>query len=323
LEANSSTPGFWAETFVFNELIANHFGYTCPNHKLALTHTKDLVEYLKTSFPTYFHGCDTVYFSFPYAGNHEDILSFDARVGYFEELRGKARFLYTEEFVLETDVATDAGLKTFDGDPVRYLFLHYPNEWLIQDAGEVEDASLHFLPPDRPWDYIEQLCLEGKLYRIPPITSEIIQNKGFFAFLWEGVHQQQFDDETEQVIRSLIPQTYCTYDEAQSYGLQQIWEKPIYGREGAGIILWENRQEVIDTYDPEFDDNDWYQNMLAVFQQNCDMPIHTFADESLLLMFTVYLSPKGRATGIGCRAVPASKRVIDSQQGLWFPVGLA
>jgi hypothetical protein len=79
---------------------------------------------------------------------------------------------------------------------------------------------------------------------------------------------------------------------------------------------------VIDTYDPSFDDKDWYKNMLAVYQEDCPMPTYSFEDESLLLMFTVYLSSTGRATGIGCRAVPQSKRVIDAKQGLWIPVAL-
>ncbi|MBD3886051.1 glutathionylspermidine synthase family protein [Phormidium tenue FACHB-886] len=323
LEANAATPGFWAETFVFNTLIAEHFGYKCPNKKLGEIQTQDFIQYLKQSFPAYRHGKDVVYFSFPYAGAHEDILSFDARIGYFQQLGGKAQFLYTEDLVIETDIAKDVALKTPDGDLVQYLFVHYPNEWLIEDAGELTtDNDLSTIPAARPWDYLQQLVLEQRLYRVPPIQSEIIQNKGFFAFLWEGVHFDRFDAETQQWIKVLIPQTYCTAEDAKSYGLEQMWEKPIYGREGAGIVLWQNDEAVIDTYDPSFDDDDWYKNMLAVYQENCQMPTHQYEDESVLLMFTVYLSPTGRATGIGCRAVPESSRVIDTKQGLWIPVAL-
>ncbi|WP_088889002.1 glutathionylspermidine synthase family protein [Leptolyngbya ohadii] len=323
LEANSATPGFWAETFVFNTLIVEHFGYQCPNKQLGESHTQDFIQYLKQSFPAYRHGRDKVYFSFPYAEAHEDILSFDARMGYFQQFGGKAQFLYAEDLVIETDIAKDVTLKAPDGSPVQYLFLHYPNEWLIEEKGEIVSGNdLSSIPAARPWDYLQQLGLEQKLYRVPPIRSEIIQNKGFFAFLWEGIHSDRFDPETQQWIKALIPQTYCTYEEAKSYRLTQVWEKPIYGREGAGIILWENGEEVINTYDPDFDDDDWYRNMLAVFQENCPMPTHAYEDESVLLMFTVYLSSTGKATGIGCRAVPESRRVIDTRQGLWIPVAL-
>jgi glutathionylspermidine synthase len=321
LEANAATPGFWAETFVFNTLIVEHLGHACPNKGLAVVQTQDFIQYLKGSFNRYHHGQDRLYFSFPYAGSHEDILSFDARMGYFEQLGGKAQFLYTEDLVIETDIAHEVALKTPEGDPVQYLFLHYPNEWLLEDEGEItSNHELSSIAAARPWDYLQELVLENKLYRVPPIRSEIIQNKGFFAFLWEGLHSSRFDPQTEYWIKTLIPQTYCTYEEAQSRHLGEIWEKPIYGREGAGIILWQDGKTVIDTYDPNFDNDDWYKNMLAIFQENCPMPIYQFEDESVLLMFTVYLSSMGRATGIGCRAVPTSRRVIDAQQGLWIPL---
>lgn len=323
LEANSATPGFWSESFVFNTLVAEHFGHQCPNKGMGEQQTRDFIEYLQKSFPDYQHGVDVVYFSFPYVGAHEDILSFDARMGYFQQFGGKAEFIYTDNLILETDVAKEVALMTPNGNVVKYLFLHYPNEWLIEDGGEiVSDVELSVIPAARPWDYLQQLELEGKLFRVPPIRSEIIQNKGFFAFLWEGIHSGRFDPETQRLIETLIPQTYCTYEEAISYGLSQVWEKPIYGREGAGIILWENGEEVVNTYDPTFDDDDWYKNMLAVFQQNCLMPVYQYADEAVYLMFTIYLSSEGKATGIGCRAVPVSNQVIDAKNGLWIPLAL-
>lgn len=323
LEANAATPGFWSETFVFNTLIAEHFGFQCPNKKSGQQQTQDFIDYLQKSFPAYRHGRDVLYFSFPYAGAHEDILSFDARMGYFQELGGKAVFFYTEDFAIETDIAHEVTLKTPSGDGVKYLFLHYPNEWLIEDIGEItNDSGLNAIPAARPWDYLQQLELEGKLFRVPPIRSEIIQNKSFFAFLWDGVQSDRFDLETQREIETLIPQTYCTYDEAISSGLTQIWEKPIYGREGAGIILWEDGEKIVDTYDPGFNDDDWYKSMLAIFQQHCPMPVHAYSDEEVSLMFTVYISATGQATGIGCRAIPVSDRVIDAKKGLWIPLAV-
>lgn len=323
LEANSATPGFWAETFVLNQLIVNHLGHRCVNQELGAAQTQDFIAYLKASFPGYAHGRDIVYFSFPDAGAHEDIVSFDARIGHFEQLGGKARFLYTEDLILETDVAKQPVLLTNDAKKIRYLFLHYPNEWLLEDRGDIfTDDSLHSIAAARPWDYLQQLVLQNELFRVPPIRSEIIQNKAFYAFLWDGVQRQGFDPDTTQLIQALVPPTYCTPEEALSHGLNRIWEKPIYGREGAGIILWEDGHELVNTYDPNFDDDDWYQNMLAVFQQDCPMPTHEFADQALTLMFTVYLSAQGRATGIGCRAVTTSEQVIDSRHGLWYPLAI-
>lgn len=187
LEANAATPGFWAETFVLNELIANHLGHRCINQGMGKLQTQDFIAYLKAAFPGYAHGRNTVYFSFPDAGDHEDIVSFDARIGYFEQLGGKARFLYTEDLILETDVAHQPALLTAEGEKVKYLFLHYPNEWLLEDGGDiVTDDSLHTISAARPWDYLQQLVLENQLFRVPPIRSEIIQNKAFYAFLLRG-----------------------------------------------------------------------------------------------------------------------------------------
>ena len=322
LEANSATPGFWAETFVLNQLIAEKFGGECPNKKMGASHAGDFILYLRTNFPEYVHGQDTVYFSFLYSGEHEDILSFDARMGHFEQLGGKAKFMYVEDMALETDDAKETGLFDREGNPVKYLFLHYPNEWLIEEHGEVfTDESLNTIPAARPWDYLQEMVLGGRLFRVPPISSEIIQNKAFFAFLWSGVHLKRFDLETEKEIKALIPQTYCTIEEAREQELDLIWEKPIYGREGAGIILWDsNLEEVTSTYDLEFDDDDWYQNMLAIFQENCPMPTKAYDDKELTLMFTVYLSDLGQATGIGCRAIAKPSLAIDAKEGLWQPL---
>jgi glutathionylspermidine synthase len=324
LEANAATPGFWSETFVLNECINQHFQRNCPNRGLAKVHSQDFISYLQKYAPKYQHGRDTLYFSFPYAGEHEDILSFDARIGYFEQLGGKAKFRYVEDLIIETgDTQATTLYDAKDQTAIQYLFLHYPNEWLIEDPGAVvTDDSNYAISAARPWDYLQELVLKEQLYRVPPISAEIIQNKAFFAWLWEGVHRQRFDFETTRIIQDLIPKTYCTIEEAREQGLSQIWEKPIYGREGAGIIRWDNGEEAVNTYDPEFDDDDWYQNMLAIFQADCPMPVHHFADTEVILMFTVYLSAQGKATGIGCRSVAQQDQVIDARHGMWFPLSV-
>jgi glutathionylspermidine synthase len=324
LEANAATPGFWSETFVLNECVNQYFQRDCPNQGLGKRHTEDLIAYLKTHAPDYRHGRDPLYFSFPYAGMHEDILSFDARMGFFEQLGGKAEFRYVEDLILDTEGTAPTALYDTKKDlAIKYLFLHYPNEWLIEDPGEVvTDDSLYTIPAARPWDYLQELTLKNQLYCVPPISAEIIQNKAFFAWLWEGVNRQRFDFETTRAIRDLIPPTYCTMEAAKAEGLTRIWEKPIYGREGAGIIRWDGEVEALNTYDPDFDDDDWYQNMLAVFQADCPLPIHHFADTDVILMFTVYLSALGKATGVGCRAVTTQHQVIDTRHGMWLPLSV-
>jgi glutathionylspermidine synthase len=324
LEANAATPGFWAETFVLNELIVNHLGKACPNHDFGRRQTQDWIDYLRQR-TDYRHRRDTLHFSFPFAGEHEDILSFDARMAYFQQLEGKAEFCYTEDFILETDPAQSTRLiNSKTQEPVKYLFLHYPNEWLLEDRGEIlTDDALSAYAPIRPWDYLQELTLNQQLCRLPPIASDIIQNKAFFAFLWEGVHRQRFDFTTSEMIKDLIPPTYCSIEEAHEYEHFRVWEKPIYGREGAGVILWDGEHEVVNTYDPDFEDNEWYQNMLAIFQADCPMPKYAFADAEIYLMFTVYLSALGKATGIGCRAVPTAKHAIDARYGLWYPLSLS
>lgn len=325
LEANSATPGLWFETFILNSLICKHFGQKCPNENLAEKQTADFVTYLnKISQDKFNLAKDTVYFSFPYSGQHEDILSFDARIGHFEKAGGKAKFCYTSEFVLETDPDKKQNLYSPTGELIKYLFVHYPNEWLIEDEGEEIVLNDSILTPNaRPWDYILQLVLDKKLVKLPPISSDIIQNKGLFAFMWHGITNNYVDDDTAGMIQALIPETYCTYSEGHEAGISQIWEKPIYGREGAGVILTIDGEQIVNSNSPDIEDKEWYQNMLAIFQRNCPMPHISFDDTDVTLMFTVYLSAEGSATGISCRASKGlGKTAINAENGVWFPISL-
>jgi glutathionylspermidine synthase len=326
LEANSATPGLLFETFVLNSLICKHFKKRCPNENLARKQTVDFISYLETISDNKFDLVkDTLYFAFPYSGNHEDILSFDARMGWFQKLGGKAEFCYIDQLTIETDSNKPTNLYSPSGELVEYLFIHYPNEWMIEDQGkEVISNDFVSTPGARPWDYILQLILEKKLVKLPPISSYIVQNKGLFAFMWSGVNSNSVDDETASMMKTLIPQTYCTFQEATITGLTRIWEKPIYGREGAGVVLTVDGNEAVNTYAADFDeDSEWYNNMLAVFQQDCSMPKLLFDDTDVTLMFTVYLSAEGNATGISCRASKGiGETAIDTNNGIWFPLSL-
>jgi glutathionylspermidine synthase len=323
IEANSATPGFWAESFVMNQEICNHFNRKCPNERMGYNQTEDFINYLHKFVPTFNLKKDIMYFVMPYYGNHEDMLSFDGRMAYFQEFGGICEFRYIEQLEFETDAALNTKLIDKEtGNEITYLFIHYPNELLLEDKGEIhEDESLFSIASARPWDYLNELIVSGRLQKLPPISSDIIQNKAFFAFLWEGVHEQRFEYDIIESIRDLIPETYCTYEEALSHNLSEFWEKPIYGREGAGVKKYINNQIVIDTYSPDVDDN-WYQNMLAVYQKHCDMPTKTLEDTDLTLMFTLYLSSLGRATAISCRASQKDTAINDSENGLWYPVSL-
>jgi glutathionylspermidine synthase len=325
IEANSATPGLWFETFELNQLVCDYFGKKCPNKDLAEVQSKDFVSYLNLITKNNFDKKkDTLYLSFPYSGNHEDILSFYARQGYLEKLGIKCKFIYTSQIVIETDPMKDTVMCDDNGNIIKFLFVHYPNEWLISEEGdEVVSNDLISEPSARPWDYILQMVLNKKIIKLPPASSDVIQNKGLLALMWQGVINNSIDTDTAEMIQTLIPPTFCFQKEAEEFGLNRFWEKPIYGREGAGVVLYQDGEVLVDTYSDDFEDLEWYQNMPAIFQKDCPMPVIEYADTKLTLMFTVYLSAQGKATGISCRASKGlGETAIDSKNGIWYPISL-
>jgi glutathionylspermidine synthase len=325
LEVNSATPSFWWETFVGNQAICEYFNKTCPNIGLGLEHMHSMNQYVKTlpSYSTH----DPWYFCIPYLEEErnqfsEDTLNMNARMGFLEQLGVQTRFRYIEDLIFETDLSkSECLIDVQTGDMVKNLFLHYPSEWLIDEEGELyKGANIGEQGVVRPWDYFNNLILGNQLCKLPPIMADTIQNKGLLAFLWEASQEYRFDDTTTNLINTHFLPTYCFQDDAEEY-LHDYWEKPVYGREGAGIKRFKNGSEIYSSWMPESEValHDYYLSMHAIYQEHSTLPTLKFSDATLSLMFTVYVDAYGRATGVGLRASSDSE-CINAYNGLWYPL---
>ncbi|NJR71252.1 MAG: glutathionylspermidine synthase family protein [Synechococcales cyanobacterium CRU_2_2] len=328
LEVNAATPSFFWESFEGNRLLCDRFACCCPNSDLLIPHTQDLKDYVDRYSK---HPDKKLYFSFPYFGeNQEDILSFDLRCGAYQRQFGDqaAAFVYSDDLVFTEQgvfVRTDQGQER-----VYNLFMHHPSEWAIADRGiqRNDPAGLH---TDTPWQTLTDLLLQNELNKFPPITADVLQNKAVLAFLYtQAVGDasasgggSRLDSTTTASVLSIIPPTYFYFEDAQE-SLQDFWEKPIYGREGAGVVRFNQAgEELFSTYAEKFEDWDWYHDMNAVFQAHQEPPQLQYQGDggSLDLMFTVYLSALGRPTGVGCRPT-ATGKAVDTFEGLWLALGI-
>lgn len=318
LEVNAATPSFFWESFEGNRLLCDRFDTRCPNAEFLIPHTQDLKDYVDRYSK---HPDKPLYFSFPYYGeNNEDILSFDLRCGAYQQQYGKdsAAFVYSNDIIFAEDgayIATEKG-----PERIYNLFMHHPSEWAIDDAGQKHNDPAGMIS-ETPWQTMTDLLLQEKLNKFPPITADLLQNKAVLAFLYGQAVENCLDDRAKTNILSIIPPTYFYFEDAQTH-LEQFWEKPIYGREGAGVVRFNQAgDEVFSTYADEFEDWDWYNNMNAVFQEHQEPPKLDYRGGTMDLMFTVYMSPLGRATGISCRPTPTGK-AVDTLEGLWLALGV-
>jgi hypothetical protein len=88
-----------------------------------------------------------------------------------------------------------------------------------------------------------------------------------------------------------------------------------------GFLFDNTGEELYSSYSETFSDWSWYENMPAIFQEHQELPTIQCGEEELELVFTVYVSPMGRGTGIGCRACPTGAATSELQ-GMWLPLSV-
>lgn len=312
LEVNAATPSFFWESFEGTRLVCDHFGVKDPNSHLLEGHMSDMKEYL-TSFSKM--PSAPIVFSFPFYGeNHEDILCFDLRVGAYQKYFGEdsARFVYSDSIIFNQDGAFENGIQ------IHNLFMHLPSEYAISDQGIQHNGTID---DANPWQIMTEIILENKLNKFPPISADVLQNKSLLAFMYTQAAEGAFDDHSRDNILSFLPPTYFYYADAET-NLEMFWEKPVYGREGCGVKLFDNEGTVLyNSYSENFDDWAWYESMPAIFQEHQELPTVNYSGEEFELVFTVYVSPLGRGTGVGCRACPVGQATSELQ-GMWLPLSV-
>ncbi len=349
IEWNCETPSFMWESGSGQNLITDALGGKSPN-----LHGKDWTLQMGRDFTQYIEAiCKArkidprttpLYFAYPGDESngfvHEDNLSFFERMGQYESASGyPAKFRFFQDLILDADEIVKGMFDAQDNKMVKLLFSHLPYEMLIAENGIIALAQFpeligESISPARYWDYLVKAILDKTVTKVPGTQAAYAQSKAFYAFLYESMLEGKWNEgsgEIADIIRTHLLPTACTPEFLHQYGLwldKQVFEKPVYGREGAGIYAYkvdsqdpEKFEMVLDTFkqDPEVDE--WYEDQNAIYQHEGELPKVKYEDGELTLMFTVYVSALGQGCLIGCRAHANSElTAINPESGIWVPL---
>jgi glutathionylspermidine synthase len=116
--------------------------------------------------------------------------------------------------------------------------------------------------------HVLQLIAEQKLAIMNPPSAFLIQTKALQALIW-NLHEagEFFTSEEHDIIdRHMLP----TYFENRFAGVADYVTKPIFGREGGGVMLFDAQGSVV-----EKDQEEFYWDQPMIFQKRVELPAIT------------------------------------------------
>jgi glutathionylspermidine synthase len=252
LEFNSDTPTSIVEAFHVNGRVCSHFGALDPNAGLS-QHLRDgfqrlLQRYADLGYPT-----EHVYFS---------------ALDWHEEDAGTTKYLMSQsglpsQFVPLADLRlyedTLAALKTAGEEwELHRIDVLYRLHALEKLAEECDDEGF---PTGA---HVLDLIARRRLAVINPPQGFIAQTKALQALIWNLHEAGEFftDDEQAAIARYMLP----TYMENRFLGQSGYVTKPIFGREGGGVVLCD-ASGVAEEQDRE----EFYWEQPMIYQQRVDL----------------------------------------------------
>lgn len=249
LECNSDTPTGIVEAFYVNGRVCRHFHREDPNdgmeEQLGTAFSKVIEAYQEQGYET-----DSVWFS-SLDWHEEDkgttlyLLNqsgLSARFASLEQLRVWQDRLY----VLEKEQLL----------PVDVLYrLH-----ALEKLAEERDADGY-----PTGEHVLGLIAKKKLAIINPPSAFLIQTKALQALIWNLHEANQFFTEEEHAIIEayMLP----TYFENRFAGKEDYVTKPIFGREGGGVMLF-----AADGTLQEKDQEEFYWEQPMIYQKRVELP---------------------------------------------------
>lgn len=168
----------------------------------------------------------------------------------------------TEYIPVESLMIDDNGVWDMAGNKVEFLYRLYPLEFLVEDY-------------DDNGRFIGKMFLDhvanGNLKIINPPSSFMMQSKSVMAMIWD-MHisgHELFSNEEHEIIDSHFLPTYFKPDTFIESKTKYV-KKPIFGREGGGVKLIDEDNEIF-----EMDEEEWYDQWKKVYQQYVEMPNET------------------------------------------------
>jgi glutathionylspermidine synthase len=247
LEINSDTPSGWVEGSIANRILCEEIGCVSPNN------LEQLVEqaWRKILQKYQIQESETIYFT---AYNWHDE---DRETTQF--FRRHCPHKRTEFVEIGKIIVTENGVYSPTGAPIRFLYRLYPLEYLDEDV----DATHQ---PIGRW--LTRHIVEGRIKIINPPSAFIMQSKAVMALIYQLFleHSPLFSNEEHRIIEQYFLPTYFN----PSIFIEQnqaFVAKPLWGREGGGVTIYDKNQRVI-----QEDRTLYYYEQPKIYQQFTPLP---------------------------------------------------
>ncbi len=283
IEINSDTPTGYLETAICNRILCEHHQYQSPNRlEENLQKAWEQIKHDYAIAPT-----DAIYFT-SYLWHDED----RETVQFIRHhcINQKTRYIHISNIVVSAD-----GLFTPNGEPIKFLYRLYPLEFLDQED-ERRDQKTGQL-------FLEHIAKQ-RVKIINPPSAFLIQSKAVMAMIYSFFTEQSplfSKTELELIQRYFLPSYF--EDHFFRNTNQAYVAKPLWGREGGGISIFDNQQTLIDE-----DRTTYYYQQKRIYQQYQEMPETTistwngdYTGKLLIGSFLINGKPSGLFLRVGER----------------------
>jgi glutathionylspermidine synthase len=296
LEFNSDTPSKVVEAFYVNQKVCDYFGWQNPNHDQNRMLT-DSFQHIQKRYQQRGFSFEHIIFS-----SLDWHLEDAGTTKYLLQQSGlPASFVPLSELVVQHDGLYIRGLNL----PIDVLFRFHALEILATEkskSGYPVGAQLL------------KLIAQKKLAIINPPSGFISQNKAIQALIW-NLHEQKmfFSTEEHQIIETYMLPTYL---ENVFTGKKPYVRKPIFGRNGGAITLYEKDGSLALQ-----DDGQAYWDQTMVYQEK--VSLEKIEAESLTGLYRGWLLwgcflVDGKASAITTRI----SNQITGDSSRFLPIGL-
>jgi glutathionylspermidine synthase len=309
LELNAETPTFVVELFQMNSQICADFGWIDPNQharaQLARAVHTSIQAGIAWLRPRLWRRASVVFTA--YRDSKEEYHTVD----FYRQLPGLAqRLAYHTSFCRLEDLrVTNDCLLTADGRQIDVIYKMYPTEYLIEDsAPDGTPIGLALL----------DLVRRRRLTVLNPPSAFVLQNKALMALLW-AAHMAQSElftpEEHAWLEQYLLPTYFAAHNpQGEPHFTGSYVVKPVYGREGASIVIRQS-SEIL-----EKSPDDLYDDQLMIYQQYISLPktiILTEAGSTEVNLVHNCFAVAGEPSAIGVRG---SRKLILDDNSYFIPV---
>ncbi|MFJ9498987.1 glutathionylspermidine synthase family protein [Brevibacillus centrosporus] len=298
LECNSDTPTGIVEAFYVNGQACRFYQHENPNAGMD-SHFASAFKKLLRAYRKHGYSIEQIWFS---------------SLDWHEEDKGTTQYLLSRSGLsarfaaLEQLRVWNDRLYVQDGDHLRPVDLLYRLHALEKLA---EERDVDGYPTGA---HVLSLIADQKLAIINPPSAFLIQTKALQALIWSLHEEREFFDRDEQdlIATYMLP----TYFENRFLGESDYVTKPVFGREGGGVTLFDAAGEIVDK-----DQEDSYWDQPMIYQKRVELPRITVKTEGgpydgRLLWGSFWIG--GHASAIVARVGGP----ITNNMSYYLPVGL-